>query len=190
MVGNIPNYSKIDVLRCFLEIKENISRKDLVKRLGLGEGTVRTILNLLKKKKIISSTRQGHSLSDKGNKLLKKINSIIEIKKIDSDVIYHNKKKVGVLVKGRKKGKIDYRLRDIAVKNKADGAVIFVFDKRLYLPNVDYTSRFSDLEKEFNFKKGNLLIISFANNYKNAESGALAIAVNICKDLNMRNILK
>ncbi len=83
------------------------------------------------------------------------------------------------------KGKIDYRLRDIAVKNKADGAVIFVFDKHLYLPNVDYSSKFSDLEKEFNFKKGNLLIISFSSNYKSAESGALAIATSICKDLNI-----
>lgn len=184
MVGNIPNYTKTDVLRCFLEIKENISRKELVKKLGLGEGTVRTVLDILKKKKIISSTRKGHNLTNKGNKLLKKINNTIEIKKISSDVIYPKYKKVGILIKKGKKAKIDYRLRDIAVRNRADGAVIFVFDKRLYLPNVDYTRRFSDLEKEFNFKKGNLLIISFANNYKDAESGALAIAVNICKDLN------
>lgn len=190
MVGNIPNYTKIDVLKCFLEIKENVSRAELVKRLGLGEGTVRTVLDILKKKKNISSTRKGHSLTNKGYKLLKKINNTIEIKKINSDIIYPKYKKVGILVKGRKKGKIDYRLRDIAVRNRADGAVIFVFDKRLYLPNVDYTSRFSDLEKEFNFKKGNLLIISFANNFKDAESGALAIAVNICKDLNIGKKLK
>lgn len=185
MVGNIPNYTKIDVLRCFLEIKKDISRKELVKRLGLGEGTVRSVLNILKKKKNISSTRKGHSLTNKGNKLLKKINNMIEIRKIDSDVIYPKSKKVGILVKKGRKGKIDYRLRDIAVKNKADGAVIFVFDKHLYLPNVDYSRRFVELEKEFNFKKGNLLIISFANNYKSAESGALAIAMGICKDLNI-----
>ncbi len=185
MVGNIPNYTKIDVLRCFLAIDENISRKGLVKKLGLGEGTVRSVLDILKKKKNIISTRQGHSLTNKGKTLLKKINNLIEIKKIDSDAIYPKQKKIGILIKGRKKGKIDYRLRDIAVKNKAEGAVIFVFEKRLYLPNVDYTSRFSDLEKEFNFKKGNLLIISFATNYKDAESGALAIAINICKDLNI-----
>ena len=190
MVGNIPNYTKIDVLRCFLEIEKHISRKELVRVLGLGEGTVRTILGILKKKKIISSTRKGHSLTNKGNKLLKKINNIVEIKRVDSNIIYPKSKKVGILVKGRKKRKIDYRLRDIAVKNKADGAVMFVFDKRLYLPNVDYSSRFAELEKEFNFKKGNLLIISFSNNYKNAESGALAIAMSICKDLNIKNILK
>lgn len=185
MVGNTPNYTKIDILRCFLEIEPNISRRELVKRLGLGEGTMRGILDILKRMKTISSTRKGHSLTRKGKDLLKRIKNSIEIKKIDSNIVYKKRKKIGILVKGKKKKKIDYRLRDLALKNKADGALIFKFDKRLYLPNVDYTAKFSELEKEFKFKKGNLLIVGFASSYKDAENGALAIAISLCKDLNI-----
>jgi len=58
MVGNIPGYVKTDIIRAFLLMKENISRNKLVKKLELGEGTVRTILDILKHKNLICSTKQ------------------------------------------------------------------------------------------------------------------------------------
>ena len=61
MVGNIPNFTKIDLLRCFVRLNKNIGRKELSKELGLGEGTVRTILNILKSKKLLDSTKKGIS---------------------------------------------------------------------------------------------------------------------------------
>ena len=66
MVGNIPNFTKIDALRCFLRFNKNIGRQDLAKDLELGEGTVRTILEILKAKKLLDSTKRGHFLSKKG----------------------------------------------------------------------------------------------------------------------------
>ena len=50
MVGNTPNFSKYDVLRCFLRLEKEIGRQELAKELSLGEGTIRSILDILKKR--------------------------------------------------------------------------------------------------------------------------------------------
>ncbi|MBI2656169.1 hypothetical protein HYX03_00330, partial [Candidatus Woesearchaeota archaeon] len=52
MVGNIQNFTKLDILRCFLRFNKNTGRQELSRKLELGEGTVRTILNTLKSKKL------------------------------------------------------------------------------------------------------------------------------------------
>ena len=77
MVGNIPNFTKIDILRCFLRLNKNISRQELAIELELGEGTIRTILNILKSDKFLESTKKGHFLSKKGIEALEQINEII-----------------------------------------------------------------------------------------------------------------
>ena len=53
MVGNIPNFTKMDILRCFLRFNKNIGRKDIARELELEEGTVRTILKILKSKRLL-----------------------------------------------------------------------------------------------------------------------------------------
>jgi predicted transcriptional regulator len=184
MVGNLSNFMKIDILRCFLRINKETSRADLKNELELGEGTIRTILNILKNKELIESTRKGHFLNNKGNNFLKKINQNIEIKKIKSNKIYPEFKKVGILVKSLNKDlKIDYKLRDIAVKHGSEGAIIFHYVDKLIIPNSDYEKSFSDLENLFNFKKNNILIVTFATTDKLAEYGALAVAIELNEDL-------
>ena len=69
MVGNKPNYEKEDIIRAFLLIDKNpISRLELVTKLLLGEGTIRTILDILKRKELLTSMNKGHLLSLKGEK--------------------------------------------------------------------------------------------------------------------------
>ena len=48
MVGNLSNFMRIDVLRCLLKIEKPISRLKLSEILELGEGTIRSILDILK----------------------------------------------------------------------------------------------------------------------------------------------
>ena len=67
MVGNIPGYVKTDIIRAFLLINENVRSNDLVSKLALCEGTVRSILDILIHKNLIYSTKKGHSLTEKGN---------------------------------------------------------------------------------------------------------------------------
>ena len=94
MVGNLSNFTKIDILRCLLKIGKPLSRLELSKILDLGEGTTRAILDVLKKNKLLDSNKQGHYLSAKGDAIVNKIKSNIQIKNVDLSGVPPNKKKV------------------------------------------------------------------------------------------------
>jgi len=193
MPGNKPNYSRIDVLRTFLLIRGNKSRLELVKKLDLGEGTIRSILDLIKNKMLIVSTNKGHFLTKKGFNLIKNINSLIEIKDIEFSEIYPETAKSLVLVKTKEKKAISVEFRDTAVREGADGAIIAQFNKNIVIPCPDidfkktYPNDYRKIMLSLKPEKGNILIICFANEKSNAEKGALVISLKISKELN--NIL-
>ncbi|OIO62823.1 hypothetical protein COY26_04190 [Candidatus Woesearchaeota archaeon CG_4_10_14_0_2_um_filter_33_10] len=195
MVSNITHYVKTDIIRAFLLIKENVSRNELVSKLALGEGSVRTILDVLKDKNLIYSTKKGHSLTEKGILVFKKIEKSISVKKLILGAFYPGLEKAIVLLnKTDNNIKISFEQRDIAVRQGAEGAVILKFDKELYIPNADinfkenYKKAYDEILKRFDFKKGNILIVCFAKSLRNAENGALEIALSMSKELN--NLIK
>ncbi|MBS3101473.1 hypothetical protein J4204_05035 [Candidatus Woesearchaeota archaeon] len=184
MVGNIPNFTKIDILRCFLKFSKNTGRQELARELELGEGTVRTILKSLKSKKLLEQTKKGHFLSRKGADALQHIYGCISApKSIAMHKIYPDSKKVGVMIRNAPNLEELYRLRDIAVKNGADGAIILKFEGRLYAPEYEYEQDYKELERNFDLKNGDVLVISFSHEKRSAENGALAIAVDLNGDL-------
>lgn len=180
MVGNNPNFTKIDVLRCFLRFNKNMGRQELAKDLELGEGTVRTILEALKSKNLLDSNKKGHFLSKKGETTLGEINGYIKlVKRIKAKSLYPDLEKVGVQLKGISGLKETYKLRDVAVRHGADGALILEFEENLMAPDSDYEQDYGELEKLFDLKKGDVIAIAFSNEKRKAENGALAIAVEI-----------
>ena len=180
MVGNIPNFTKIDILRCFLRFNKNISRKELASELELGEGTVRSILEILKEKKFLDSTKKGHFLSKTGKQILNQLDEIIiGPKSIASDEIYPQSKKTGILIRNVQNLKGVYKLRDIAVKNGADGAIILKFEEKLHAPESDYSFNYKNLEKYFDFKNNDVLVIAFSNKKRQSEIGSIAIAIEL-----------
>lgn len=180
MVGNIPNFSRIDILRCFLRFNKNISRKNLAKELELGEGTIRTILNVLKSKKFLNSTKKGHFLSNKGNEVLKQISASVSAPNvITMQGLYPNLKKVGILVRNIPNLKGMYKLRDMAVKSGAEGALILKFDGKLYAPESGYEQDYNELKEIFEFKENDALVIAFSARKRQAEIGALVIAAEL-----------
>lgn len=184
MVGNIPNFTKTDILRCFLRFNKNIGRQELARELGLGEGTMRTILKILKSKNLLDSTKKGHFLSKKGGEALKQIyDSISMPKSMASQSLYPNFKKIGVHVKKVPKLKELYKLRDLAVKNGAEGAIILEFDNRLYAPEYEQEHDYGEFEKYFDFENNDALVIAFSSDKKDAENAALAIAVELSGNL-------
>lgn len=184
MVGNISNYTKIDVLRCILKLGKYASRAELSKVLDLGEGTIRTILDILKDKGLTVSDKKGHILNTKGFNILNSIGkSIKEIRQIEDKALITNQKKFGILMKNTKITKKAYELRDIAVKNGAEGALIFSFTDKLRVIDVDYDKNFIQLEKYFNLGKNDVLIVSYADSYRLAEHGAFAAAVELNAEL-------
>ena len=168
MANNPNNYNNLDILRTFIKIKEPISRKDLTKELELGEGTIRTILDILKRKKLISSTRKGHFLTGKGSRLILEFKKKIDFPRELELKSFKKYKLAGILIKD-KKIKPSYKERDLAVKNRAEGALIFTKNFNIYDHN------FKELKNYYSLKN-NTLIICFADSYKNAENAALAVA--------------
>ena len=185
MVGNLKNYTKIDILRCFLRIEKPISRLELSKILDLGEGTVRGILDILKEKGFLDSDKNGHYLSDKGNSLISKIKSSIVIKEAALTNVFPKQKKIAVQIKNPKHLERAYILRDIAVKNGAEGAIIIRCgeDKKLKIFDSEYKEDFSEIESKFDLGYGDLVTVAYADSYRLAEHGALAVAVELSNDL-------
>jgi predicted transcriptional regulator len=183
MVGNLSNFTKIDILRCLLKIEKPVSRSELSKMLGLGEGTIRAILDVLKKNKLLESNKQGHFLSTKGNTIVKKIKNNVAMKEIDLVNLPKNKKKIALHIKNPKKTGKSYILRDEAVKNGADGALILSFDGKLKFHDLDYEQDFSEIEKKFDLSKNDVVIVAYADSYKLAEHGALAAATELNSEL-------
>ncbi|MFH0867753.1 MAG: DUF4443 domain-containing protein [Candidatus Woesearchaeota archaeon] len=187
MVGNLSNFTKIDILRCLLKIEKPVSRSELSKILDLGEGTIRAILDILKKHKLLESNKQGHYLSADGNAIVKKIRNNINIEKVESIDVLPNKKKIAVHIKNPNSVGKSYMLRDEAVKNGADGALILNYGKKLELCDSNYKQDFTKIESKFDLSKNDLVIVTYADSYKLAEHGALAAAINV--DNNLKNVM-
>ena len=184
MVGNISNFTKIDILRCFLRFGKNTGRQELARELKLGEGTIRTILEALKSKRLLDSNKKGHFLSSKGAEALKQIfESVSMPKSVSIQSIYPEFKKTAVQVKNVRELRDLYKLRDIAVKSGADGAIILKFENRLYAPESDYKQDYMELERGFELQNNDVLVVAFSANSRNAELGAYAIAAELSSPL-------
>ncbi|MFO8015658.1 MAG: DUF4443 domain-containing protein [Candidatus Woesearchaeota archaeon] len=180
MVGNKPNFTDMDILRAFILMEERMGRQDLCARLGLGEGTVRTILESLKEKSLIGSTNKGHVFTQKGLDARKEIFSRISAPQEVKLHFYRQYKRVALVCRPGRKLSTGYALRDHAVRNGAEGAIILRYEKGKGLvldQDVGYT--FEYLEDRFELGHNDLLIITFAGSLRDAENSALAVAEKI-----------
>ena len=184
MVGNVPNYVPLDVVRCFIRLENSKSRKNLSEDLGLGEGTVKALLNILKEQGVTLSTKEGHVLNEKGEKLLSELKGLVtppmQVAYTDFYSELYNSAmqlKRGFHLRERTKERIDtVNIRDIAVRNGADAAfIIFYKNGKLKMSEND-TYTFSQLQKQFKLKEGDVVVISFAKTKRLAELGVLAQA--------------
>lgn len=185
--GPAPYFEFIHVVMALLTIGENpgIGRKELAKRIGLGEGSIRTLINKLKNNDLITITRKGCNLSNAGleiyNWLLKKISPLNEI---DLKEIWGRQFSVGVVVKnGEKLVKKGIEQRDAAIRFGATGAITLIFKSgKLLMPELtnlseEFPEFASRLLNYFSLSEGDVLIIVGADNYYSARHGAIAAAL-------------
>ena len=185
MVGNLKNYRKLDILRCLLLIEEPISRNDLSNKLELGEGTIRSILNILKNENFIISNKQGHKLSENGQKIISNIKNRVDIKRIDKLELFPNQKIIAIQVKNPKKFEKAYVLRDIAVKNGSEGAIILEYkDNKLNVIDVYNKKGPEEIKNEFSLEENDIVIISYAESFLLAEHGAFSVVKELNNDIN------
>ncbi|MCS7097926.1 MAG: hypothetical protein NZ922_02980 [Candidatus Methanomethyliaceae archaeon] len=188
--GPSPAFSLVHLIKTLLLLEnESMGRQTLSRYLNLGEGSVRTIIKRLSEKGLIFVDPVGGcSLTELGHDLVKKIREVIiserEINLKDFEIksqawAIHIRPMFNMTINITK-------LRDIAVKNGADGMLIFSFrDSKISLPLVyeDISRDFPEVRdlliKSFELRDGDLIFVGFAENRKLAELSTLAAAISL-----------
>lgn len=194
-VGPLPRFAEAQVGRA-LEIiakHETIGRKKLAEELSVGEGSVRTILDRLKRDGLITSSRRGHALTPRGKRKLRAGGK--KFVQIDAGDLTVGEVDVATIVRGAaSKVKRGIEQRDEAIKAGADGATVFVFR----CGKIQFPDGFMDIRKKlarflietFEPREGDVIVIGTAPDPARAEEGAKAAARSLRNPMPTRKVLR
>ena len=159
-------------------------RKQLADRIGVGEGSMRTIVDHLREEGLIDVKQTGIKINKKGQEFIGRLP--LQVYVLDVPEITLGLRSVAVQVKGAApKISSGMKQRDQAIKAGADGATtIIVRGDRLTVP-VDY-----DLDKErpevaaairrlFDLSDDDVIMIGTSTELQRAEEGAMAAAFDL-----------
>ncbi|MFP4169891.1 MAG: DUF4443 domain-containing protein [Methanomassiliicoccales archaeon] len=159
-------------------------RKSLADSVGLGEGSMRTILEYLRDKEFVEVKQTGVRITPYGQGFLKELP--IRMERVDLPGLSLGERSVAVKVKAS----ADYvfsgvKQRDEAIKAGADGATtVMVVGGRLIMPpsydlDDEQPEDASILREIFDLDEGDVIIIGTAREWEGAENGALAAALDL-----------
>jgi predicted transcriptional regulator len=182
--GPSTSFSKFHVFYTLELISEKpIGRSKLAKRLELGEGAIRTIINHLKDAKMITTSRQGCNLTENGLRLWKNIEQIfpsrIEVKRT---LLNNSKYNFAFLVKNSGyKIKTGIGQRDAAIMGGAKRAIAIVKKQnKLAIKSVsedierDFPEAAKKLLENLSPENNDVIIVAGADSAVKAKRGAFA----------------
>ncbi len=190
--GPSPAFTHVHISRAILMIGDEgpIGRIELSRRLGIGEGAIRTIIKHLIHANIIAIEKDGCVLTKHGAPLYSSLRSkVSEVHVIDARQLALDKVSAAVSVKGA--GRLVKRgieQRDAAIKAGATGACTLVLQGHEFLMPMggseDWSlthddSLFQDLKNSLSPKAGDVVVISSAPDRVLAELGAMAAALTL-----------
>ncbi len=186
--GPLPSFMQVDLFRTLWVLGQGkISRKVLSQKLGIGEGSTRSILNHFSKRKIVKITQQGCSLTDAGRAVLSEIkHSIGGISRVKGSLITFNQPAFGIHLR-RLAHKLNKGLeeRDEAIRAGAFGATVLVVKKgKFAFPGLKINDFAKGVAKElenFGSKNGDVLILGYSHKALAAERGAWNAAAYLLK---------
>ncbi|MCS7120870.1 MAG: DUF4443 domain-containing protein [Nitrososphaerota archaeon] len=188
--GPSPSFTIYDAVR-FLSIIASeglVGRARLSEMLGLGEGATRTLILKMVNKGLISTSKKGCKLTEKGEKIWRSLKAhipvMVELKeKNELTLARYN---VAVLVRGGANVRKGLEQRDASIRAGAKGAsTIVVKHGRLILPAVsddvsrDFPKAFTHIIQSLNPEEGDVVIICSADSLRDAERGSIAAAWTI-----------
>lgn len=190
--GPAPAFTHVDVTQAILTIGDEgqIGRIELSKKLGIGEGAIRTIIKHLTQASMIEISKGGCMFTKRGlqlyNSLRSKVSNVVPVEarqlaldKVNAAVLV---RRAGHLVK---KG---IEQRDAAIRAGATGACTLVLRGREFLMPIGDSEEwrlkredplFQDLEKSFSPEEGDVVVLSSAPDGATAEHGAMAAALTL-----------
>jgi predicted transcriptional regulator len=190
--GPAPAFTVVHVSRAILYIGDQgpIGRIELSRKLGVGEGAVRTIIRHLTKAKLVEIARGGCVLTQHGTMLYKSLRSkLSEIRLVNARQLALDKASAAVLVRGS--GKLVNRgieQRDAAIRVGATGACTLVYKNgELVMPRSEregwtmqpHDLLFAELRKAFSPNNDDVITIVSAPNQELAEHSAMAAALTL-----------
>jgi predicted transcriptional regulator len=186
-LGPSPTFTVFDVLKALETVAESgsIGRGLLSEKLELGEGATRTIVSRLTKAQLITTSRSGCTLTEKGKRLWEKIKSLVPLKlKIEENELTFAVFNVAILITNQaKKVSKGLEQRDAAVRAGASGATILIYrNHKLILPTIstdisrDYPKAHHRIVQLMNPTENDVVILCCGETLKAAEYGGLAAA--------------
>ena len=182
--GQTPDFTKTHVLLAILTIgEEKIGRKLLSRELRLGEGTVRNLIHRLQDEGLISTTRHGTSLTEKGEKFLELISSIICGIPIHETQLTVGEYNYAVIIRDKAQQiRLGIEQRDQAIISGAKGATTIKFKEgEFILPGVDTELDTAVKEKLKTLRPENydVIIIGTGETLFNAKMGAYSAGLDL-----------
>lgn len=190
--GPAPAFTHVDVTQAILTIGDEaqIGRIELSKRLGIGEGAIRTIIKHLMRARLIDVAKGGCVLTKRGGMLYKSLRSkVSKVSPVEAKQFALDKISAAVLVRGA--GRLVKRgieQRDAAIRAGASGACTFIFQGREFLMPMSESEEwrlrrddplFQDLRDLFSPREGDVVVLSSAPDSATAEHGAMAAALTL-----------
>ena len=188
--GRYPSYTPAHVLKAIELISSgsNVGRQQLASSLGIGEGSVRTIVRRLKGEGLIAINRGGMALSEKGKELLKTLYKRISATELTNTGLTVGKHDYAVLVRGAA-GQIDSGIeqRDSALLAGAKGATTLVFrGKKFQLPRLEVApspALVNELVEKLKPEEGDIVIIGAGDRMLDADIGSKSAALELLRVL-------
>ena len=190
--GPALTFTSLHLIKVLELIAEGpIGRGKLAKKLGIGEGTIRTIIKRLKDSNLIEISKNGCHLTNFGKNFWKKFKEKIP-KKIflEKNEFSLSEYTVAVLIKKcGDKVRIGMQQRDAAIMAGAEGATTLVVkDGKIILPGVsddvakDYPVAYRQIVKLLKPEHDDVVIVGTGETKEKAEYGALAAALTLLED--------
>ena len=188
--GPTPAFTAVHVSLAVIVIGDRgpIGRIELSRRLGLGEGAVRTIIKHLTARSFVDPAKEGCVLTTRGMTLYKSLRSkLSEIHPLNARQLALDRANAAVLI--RNSGDVvrsGIEQRDAAIRAGATGACTLVYrNGKLAMPKRDRDDStlasndllFEDLRKLLDPQEGDVVIIASAPSIGLAEHGAMAAAL-------------
>ncbi|MCQ2052475.1 MAG: DUF2111 domain-containing protein [archaeon] len=192
--GPIPKFTNYHIWKTLmiLDIKNSVSRKKLSQKLDIGEGSTRTILNILKNQEYIQVARNGVTLTKNGSHFKKTVQFDVTYTLIPEITIDAYDCAIRIPF-AAKKITYGYEERDVAIKAGASGATTLICKNgELIFPDSNYSVSSAvtkTLREKFAINNDDVIIIGTANTPEKAECGAVTAALNVINNFNINRNL-
>ena len=187
--GPRPFFNEVHLIR-FLELAGSryYGRKELVKKLGVGEGSVRTITGLLRSAGYVEIHRAGARLTDDGARLLASLRGRFSMGvQVPAGRSVVDASNVAILVRGAACRAISgVEQRDAAIIAGSSGASTFIYSSgKLAFPGMyddlsDYDPELSAaIIRELKPREGDAVVVGSAGDPDVAYIGCVAAALTL-----------